>query len=96
MAERTRTFTGTLIDHPARDGWQQAHDDYCRDGIDCTRHTNPYLFERKAPVLVHLFEETSGDGISGQRIVGMEVALKSGEDRFSRWGRPAKMTEEDS
>lgn len=45
------------------------------------------------PVLVHLFEESTDEGVTWTQ-VGMEVAVKEGEGRFARWGLPAAMTEE--
>lgn len=51
------------------------------------------------PVMVTIFEETPTRrgpqrGDPPLRIVGMEVAFKEGEGRWSRWTRPIQMTEE--
>lgn len=90
--ERTRTYTGTLPDNPARDAWSQAHEEYCDDPYRCD-HANPY--PETMPVLVHLFE--GDDGLfppAAPQIKGMEVALASGEGRTKRWTPPATMEEQ--
>jgi hypothetical protein len=98
VAERTRTFTGTLPDTPAHEAWQKAHDRFCEEpGVLGCGHTNPY--PETTEVLTQVFEdERPDDGLGAgveYQIVGVHVAIDPNGSPIRRhWGRPAEMTEE--